>query len=140
MTDPFTGSWTFSPSESRLASPAARAWTQRIEVSDEDVRVVEDIVPAEGPSTTVIVNAKFDGTDYPVHGSPIADTIAYTRVDIRSITGTAKRGGRLRFEETVTVSEDGRRLTTNFSIPTRNGERTKSVAVFERVTDGTELA
>jgi hypothetical protein len=138
--DPFDGVWVFSPGESQLASPPPRAWTQRIDVTRDDIHIVEDIRLADGTSAKVIVAAKFDGTDYPVQGSPIADAIAYTRTDIRSISGSAKQGGRLTFEETVTVSEDGCLLTTTFSIPTRTGERTTSVAVFERVTDVSESA
>jgi hypothetical protein len=69
--DPFHGFWTFSAPDSQLAGPAPREWSQQIDVSGDAVRVAEGIVYADGSTRTVTVDASFDGTDYPISGSPL---------------------------------------------------------------------
>jgi hypothetical protein len=51
------------------------------------------------------VQANFDGKDYPVQGSALADTIAYSR-DGDRITGVAKKNGTVSLRETIVVSLD----------------------------------
>jgi hypothetical protein len=130
--DLFDGFWTFSAPESRLAGPAPREWSQQIDVSGNGVQVVEGIVLADGTTRKVTVDASFDGTDSPISGAPLVDTIAYTRPADDTILGCAKRAGRVVFDETVTVSRDRRTLTMALSIVNPEGGRTLSVAVFHK--------
>jgi hypothetical protein len=129
--DPFTGTWVLSPGKSRLTGPLPRTWVQRIAASAEAVEVREEIVFADGHAADVTIDAKFDGAEYPVKGSPLADSIAFTRFDAFSISGTARRHGALALSEMMTVSADGNLLTHVFSIYGR--ERVAGVAVFERI-------
>lgn len=132
VVDAFDGLWEFSPEASRLANPSPREWTQRITIAGDDVSVIEDIAFADGRRATVTVKAKLDGTDYPVDGSPVADVIAYTRINARCVAAAAKLRGRPTFEETVVVSDDGQTLTVTLSFVTQTGERTSSIAVFTK--------
>jgi len=136
VVDAFDGLWEFSPEASRLASPSPHEWTQHITIAGDDVRVIEDIVFADGKHATVTVKARLDGSDYPVDGSPVADAIAYTRINARCVTAAAKLRGRPTFEETAVVSDDGQTLTVTLSFVTQTGERTSSVAVFRRSLTG----
>jgi hypothetical protein len=140
MNDAFNGLWEFAPGASRLTSPSPREWTQRIAIAGADVRVIEDIVFADGKRATVTVKARLDGTDYPVDGSPVADAIAYTRINARCVAAAAKLRGRPTFEETVVVSDDGQTLTVTLSFATQTGERTSSVAVFTRSLTGSSAS
>ena len=83
--DPFSGFWTLVPEESKLAGPLPRRWTETLDVGNDAISVREEIAGADGRTLTVTVDASFDGRDYSVSGSPLADVIAYTRPDPRRI-------------------------------------------------------
>src|SRR4051794_39861009 len=114
MTDPFTGFWTLVPEQSTLAGPIPRRWTETLQVSETSIQVREEIINADGRTAIVTVSASFDGRDYEIEGSPLADAIAYTRPDRYRIDGIAKNKGRVVLTESVTVSEDGRALTMGY--------------------------
>jgi hypothetical protein len=61
-------------------------------------------------SCTPAYDVKADGQDQAVTGLPY-DTISVKEVDAKSIALTAKKGGTVDFEQTRTVSADGKTLT-----------------------------
>jgi len=130
--DPFSGFWTLVPEESKLAGPLPRRWTETLDVGDETISVREEIAGADGRTLTVTVDASFDGRDYSVSGSPLADVIAYTRPGRRRIDGVAKKDGRVVLTESITVSEDGRALTMGYVMRLPDGRDVTSIAVFKR--------
>jgi len=109
--DPFTGTWRFNPQLSKLTTQPPQSWVQRIISSPDEVEVHEDIVRPDGSQTVVTVLARFDGREYPVSGSPAADTIAYTRPNRNSISGTGKKNGVVALTEIATVAPARRTLT-----------------------------
>lgn len=131
--DPFTGTWRFSDRLSRLSDPTPRRWVQTIVATGYELIVREDIVRSNGAASEVRVWAKFDGEDYAVMGSPLADFIAYTRGDRNSISGTGKKNGVVTFTETITVSDDGKVLTLVYSVQTGASQVSRGVAVFEKL-------
>ena len=130
--DPFSGFWTLVPEESKLAGSLPRRWTETLDVGEDTISVKEEIASADGRALTVTVDASFDGRDYNVTGSPLADVIAYTRPDRYRIDGVAKKDGRVVLTESVTVSEDGRVLTMGYVMRLPDGRDVASVAVFKR--------
>jgi hypothetical protein len=130
--DPFTGTWKFSATRSRLDTSIPEKWVQEIVATRDEIVVHEDIVRLKGPRTAIRVWARFDGTDYPVSGSLIIDTIAYTRLNTHTISGVGKKGEVMALTETVTVSPDGRILTLIYSIQTGTSPIVRGVAVFEK--------
>ena len=80
------------------------------------------------------VAARFDGTDYPIYGLPIADLMAYERVDRREISGVGRKNGVIVLTETVTVTRDGRLLTLIYSVTTGAGLVARGYAVFDKDT------
>ena len=130
--DPFSGFWILVPGESRLAGPMPRRWTETLDVGDETISVTEEIAGADGRTLTVTVDAAFDGRDYRVTGSPLADVIAYSRPGRHRIDGVAKKDGRVVLTESVTVSEDGSRLTMGYVTRLADGRDVASIAVFKR--------
>jgi hypothetical protein len=138
--DFFTGTWRFSHAESRWFDRAPLEWSQAIDVSDDGVRVIETIVPVDGVPTRHTVDAKFDGTEYPVRGSSAIDTIAYARPEAFRIEGTARKGGRVAFREVVAVCPDRDTLTMTVSLQGRDGRSVEGVAVFRRDSPGKPAA
>jgi hypothetical protein len=130
--DPFSGFWTLVPRDSKLAGPMPRRWTETLEVGEDTIRVREEIAAADGRALTVTVDAAFDGRDYTVTGSSLADVIAYIRPERCRIDGVAKKDGRVVLTESVTVSEDGRTLTMGFVMRLPDGHDVTSLAVFKR--------
>jgi hypothetical protein len=130
--DLFTGKWRFVPDRSALAMPVPLQWIQQIEATARGISVVETITYASGRFSTVSVHARFDGNYFPVAGSPLADEIAYLRIDAWNISATAKKQGAVTITEIATVSEDLKALAFRFSIHAPDGKAALSLAVFER--------
>ena len=92
----------------------------------------ETIVRLDGTQTVVEVMARFDGSDYPVTGSPTADTIAYRRVNSTRISGTGKQNGIIALMETVAVTPENHTLTVSYSIHSEAHVVASGIAVFEK--------
>ena len=76
--------------------------------------------------------ARFDGSDYPVTGSPSADTLAYRRVSSNSISGTGKKNGDITLMETAIVAPGNNTLTLSYSIHTGTHVVASGIAIFEK--------
>ena len=130
--DPFSGAWKLNPSKSKLPPPIPRSQTVRIKAGSRSIRIREDIVDEKGQRLTVTVNARFDGKDYRITGSPFADAVAYQRVDSHTLKGTVKKAGKVVTSETATISADGKTLTGTYSGTDATGKQVDAVAVLER--------
>jgi hypothetical protein len=59
--------------------------------------------------------AKLDGRDYPVKGSIFSNSVSLKRVDERTIEETQKRDGKVIGVAKMTVSSDGKKMTTMYT-------------------------
>src|SRR5882757_7519931 len=98
--EPFDGTWRFSPQLSNLSTAAPQSWIQEISARPKDIFVREQIVRPDGTEIVLRVQARFDGADYPVDGSPAVDTIAYTRTSRNTISAIGKKNGTVSLTET----------------------------------------
>jgi hypothetical protein len=130
--DPFTGTWRFNAERSTLSTPPPQSWVQQIIATSDEIHVHETIIRPDGSQTVVEVMASFDGSDYPVTGSPAADTIVYRRVSSNSISGTGKKNGAVTLMETVTVSPANNTLALSYSIHSGTHVVAHGIAVFEK--------
>jgi len=130
--DPFAGLWRLNLAKSKLPPPLPRSQTVRIEVEGGTIRMREDIVNERGEHLIITLEAGFDGRDYPIYGTSHADTVAYERVDERTLRATIKKAGRVVMKETVVVSEDGRTVTGTYSGTDASGRTVTASAVFDR--------
>lgn len=130
--DPFTGTWVYQPEKSQSTGPQLERWVQWIEAGENEVRVREEVVVATGQRASVSLQAKFDGQEYPVVGSSLSETTAYTRNGLHNITGTGRKNGSVTLRETICVAEDGETLTLSFKIFVQEREVMHGVGVFER--------
>jgi len=130
--DPFAGFWRLDLAKSKLPPPLPRSQTSRIEVKGDRLHIREDIENNKGERMTITVEARFDGRDYPVHGTPFADTIAYERIDPHTLKGTVKKAGRVITNEIIVVSPDGTTMTSTYSGIDATGKEATATAVFEK--------
>jgi hypothetical protein len=137
--DPFTGAWTCNSQRSTLSTPPPGRWTQRIDVTTDEVTLHEAIVSSDGAQSIVAVRARFDGQDDPVSGSPVADTIAYTRVNTHTISGTAKKNGNISIRETLTASPEGPRTHVDVFGLSRRPRAGKRDCSFRRATEPVKI-
>jgi hypothetical protein len=129
--DPFSGIWRFNPHLSKLSTAFPQSWLQEISAGPDEISVQETIVRLDGTKTFLGVQAKFDGRDDTVEGSPLVETIAYRRIDRNTISGTGKKQGMVSLTETVTVSRDPGTLTLTYSVHHGSKVVADGVAVFE---------
>jgi hypothetical protein len=131
----FRGTWRLDASRSQLNVPAPQSQVVRISVQGKDVRMEQRIVNERGERLSIAVDARFDGRDYPVTGTPFADTVAYRLTGTRTIEGVAKKAGRVVVTETAVLAPDGRSLTVTYRSHLPDGRAVTSTAVFERIED-----
>jgi hypothetical protein len=112
-TAPWFGTWQLDLAKSN-GNPAARfkKVITKIEPQPEGLKVIYDAVGVRGGVTHMEWSGKFDGKDYAVQGVDYVLTNAYTRVDDRSYRIVVKAEGAPAATTTVTVSPDGKTLTT----------------------------
>lgn len=130
--DPFSGTWKLNPAKSKLPSPAPQSIVSHIDADSDSIRIREEFVDEKGQKYIVTVEAKFDGKDYPINGSPFADAVSYRRLARRTIEGVAKKAGKVILRESVVVSADGRTLTGTYSSTDAKGEPLTGFAVFDK--------
>jgi hypothetical protein len=99
-------------SEYRPGPAPYRRGTLVIEPWDGGVRMVYDLVGVRGGVTHLEWTGRFDGRDYPVQGADEYITYAYVVVDERTWRAAVKVDGRVVATATVTLSADGRTMTT----------------------------
>ena len=108
------GSWALNVARSTYASggaPYKRA-TYRIERAGERFRVIYDMVHPRGGTTHLEWTGRMDGRDYPLQGVDQAMTYAYTQAAPVAWEIVVKIDGRVAARSRVTVSADGRTMTT----------------------------
>jgi hypothetical protein len=117
--DPFSGVWKLNTTKSTTSVPAPKG--VRIKADKKGINFSEEVEDGE----TVTTTAEFNGKDYPVKGSSLADAASYERLGQRTIKSTVKQRGRTLLTETMTVSDDGKTLTVSFT-------QFPGIAVFDR--------
>ena len=130
--DPFSGVWRLNISKSKLSPPLPKSQVVRVEADVSSIRISEEVVSDTGERMVISVDAKFDGRDYPVKGSPFADAVSYVRPDRFIIKGVGKKDGKVVMHETVVVSADSKNMTGTYSGTDASGRNVTAVAVFEK--------
>ena len=132
-TAPWLGTWKLNPAKSTMSNDSRfKRVTSKIEPWKDGIRVVYDMIGDRGGVTHMEWTGKFDGKDYPVQGVDYVLTNAYTPVDDRSYRIAIKVDGRLAATAVVTVSPDGKTLTTTTTEKNSRGEAVSTVTVYDR--------
>jgi hypothetical protein len=132
--NPQAGTWELNVAKSKYnPGPAPKSGTTKIEAwGDDGVKVTADGVNAEGQTTHVEFQAKYDGKDYPITGSPNADTVSLKRVNPNTVDSILKKGGKEVGKGSSVISKDGKTRTFTTEGTDAQGRKFKNVAVYHR--------
>ena len=131
--DPRVGTWTLNVAKSKYdPGPAPTSQTLTVEATGQGERILSDAVNADGTHTTTQYSANFDGKDYPLTGSPIADSVALKRIDAHSTERADKKGGKVVQTFRRVVSKDGKTMTVTVTGTNVKGQAVNNVIVFEK--------
>jgi hypothetical protein len=82
--DPMVGTWEVNLSKSTYnPGPAPKSAINKFEPWEDGMKGTIDIVDAQGNKIHSEASVKFDGKDYPLKGSPIADAVSVKRINER---------------------------------------------------------
>ncbi len=96
------------------------------------MRVTGNQVDAQGNNIHFEVAAKFDGKEYPIKGSPIADAISLKRIDERQTDVVWKKDGKVTMTGKSVISADGRTTTLTQTGKDPQGRTVNNVIISER--------
>ena len=108
------GTWTLNLARSTYSPgpPPFKRATRTVAPSGDDITIVDEMVRNRGGITHLEWTGKFDGHDYPVQGVELVLTNAYRRVDDRTYELIQKIDGEVAATSRLTMSPDGRTITT----------------------------
>ncbi|MGE5357727.1 MAG: hypothetical protein ACM3NQ_01830 [Bacteroidales bacterium] len=120
---PFTGTW--------------KADLSKAQVSAKPDQIVLQSGRFQCTSCVPKVDVKADGTDQPVVGDPMRDTVAVRVIDDKTVEFTDKRGGKVIGKGKETVSADGKTMTIDFeSFPPSGAKSVTGKQTMTRVAAG----
>lgn len=96
------------------------------------MRFSYDFVYPRGGLQHVEWDGRFDGNDYIVQGADEYVTYAYRQTGARTYEITAKLDSRVTAVATVTISDDGRTITTSTRSGNAQGREVKNATVYEK--------
>jgi hypothetical protein len=129
----FTGVWRLNLERSSIP-PVTKSQVLVIETDGASLTMREELVNDRDETLSIGFEGGFDGQDYPVTGTPFADTVSYRLVDLRTIEGTAKKDGRVCVKEIAVLSNSGDEVHVTYLSYDERGDEHRSSAVFVRST------
>ena len=131
--DPLVGTWKLNVAKSTYSpGPAPKSLTVKIEAAGEGVKLTADGVRGDDTPIRVEFTAQYDGKDYPITGSSMADTVSLKRLDANTTERTDKKGGKVTQTLTRKVSSDGKTMTVTYKGTDAEGRPIDNVAVYEK--------
>jgi hypothetical protein len=132
--DPNVGTWKLNIAKSKF-SPGTelKSGTLKIEAAGAGVKLVGDLVYADGTARHCKYTANYDGKDTSITGNNInGDVIALTRVDANTTRTVYKKGGKVTVTQATVVSSDGKTRTTTSKGMNTLGKTVDNVTVTLR--------
>jgi hypothetical protein len=132
--EPMVGSWKLNVEKSKYTpGPAPKSSIVKIEQAGDGVKYWQETVNAEGKSVITEFTAKYDGKDYPLKGSPTADTVTLRKIDNLKGERVDKKDGKPVVTVTRVLSKDGKSFTSTVKGTNAKGEPYNNVVVYERM-------
>jgi hypothetical protein len=132
-TDPAMGTWKLNLAKSKYTpGPAPKSLTVRFEPADKGVKTTSDIVSADGAISKNVYTANYDGKDYPIEGSAIADTVSIKKVDAKTVKRVDKKAGKEVQTFERVLSADGKTMTIKHKGKNAKGEIVNNLLVLDR--------
>ena len=129
------GSWSLNIGRSTYdpGPPPYKRATYTIEPWGSDgMKVTYDMVHPRGGVTHLEWQGRIDGKDYPLQGIDAFVTYAYNQVSPDVYETIVKMGGRVAAKSTVSVSPDGKTMTTTTKGVDSSGKAVTTITVYER--------
>jgi hypothetical protein len=131
--DANSGTWKIDPAKSKYdPGPAPKSTTTTIEADENKYKVDSHTVNADGTDLHISFDAKTDGKDYPISGTPSADTVSVKRVNAKTIETTWKKDGKVVMKTRGVLSNDGKTRTVTFDGTDAQGHKIHNVVVYEK--------
>jgi len=131
--DPRIGTWKLNAAKSKYnPGPPPQSLAVKVEPAGQGEKTTAEFVNADGTRTTTVYTAGFDGKDYPLTGSQIANTVALKRVDARTTVRTDKKEGKVVQTLTRVVAQDGKTMTVTVKGTNAQGQAVNNVVVFDK--------
>ena len=131
--DPLVGTWKLNVAKSTYSpGPAPKSITAKIEAAGKGEKLTADGVRGDDTPIRVEYTAQYDGKDYPISGSPMADTVSLKRLDANTTERTDKKGGKVVQTLTRKLSSDGKTLTVTIKGTDAEGRPINNLAMFEK--------
>ena len=96
------------------------------------MKYVAQGIDARGNRQLIRSTANYDGKDYPVTGSALAETISLRRVDAFTVTFTQKKGGKVVVSGRRIVSKDRKTMTILAQGTNVTGQPFSDFLVFDK--------
>lgn len=126
-TNPLIGVWKVNVAKSKYSpGPAPKSDTFRIEGVEGGIRVVHEAINHQGQAYRAEFTAKFDGKDYPWHGTVAGkpnttqDAVAVQQIDDYTYEVFAKLKGKVFITARWVISRDGK--TGTFTVTGKDAE------------------
>lgn len=117
-TDPILGTWKLNLARSRFnPGPAPRSQIRIYVDTPTGVEVTIHSVGPDGRSSTIEFPDRYDGKDYPMKGSDVADALALVRVNDYLAQATMKHAGKVVATAQRRITDEGKTLIISFRQP-----------------------
>lgn len=127
------GTWKLNVAKSKYSpGPAPKSLTAKIEAAGKGIKVTTEGVSADGKPMAGSYTANYDGKDYPLTGSPVADTVSLRRIDANTTERTDKKAGKVVLILTSVMAKDGRTFTLTTKGTNPKGEPVHNVSLWEK--------
>jgi hypothetical protein len=128
------GTWKVNIAKSQYAAGTApKSATFTVEAAGAGVKVVVDLVTADGTAAHWGFTANYDGKDNPITGNNVnADVVALTRVDASTVKVIYKKSGKALGTQKNAVSSDGKTLTISVTSTNAEGKAVSTVRVYDK--------
>ena len=129
--DPRTGTWQLNAAKSSYKpGPAPKSQTVRIEPSGQGERVRSEALNTNGTKVVMEYTAASDGTDYPLRGSPVANTVTLKRIDSHTTERVDSKAGKPVTTYRRVVSKDGKTMTVTIKGTDAKGQPVAETAFY----------
>ena len=131
--DPMIGTWKVNLTKSKYSpGPPPKSATNKFEPWEDGMKATVDIVDGQGNKIHSEAAVKFDGKDYPIKASPIADTVSVKRANERESDITWKKAGKVVMTGKSVISIDGKNTTVTQTGTDPQGRAMNNVIVFDK--------
>jgi hypothetical protein len=131
--DPALGTWKLNLAKSQYyPGRPPKSEMRTLEIAGQGVKYVAQGIDARGNGQLIRCIANYDGKDYPITGSVLAETISLKRIDAFTVTFTQKKAGKVVVSGRRVISKDRKTMTVMAQGTNATGQPFSDYLVFDR--------